>query len=778
VFVWSPILTALSFVCLCFQRYQNRYFMLAGLSTLLAWSFYGGVNRRFDLMEDGLKTATTIRYALEWDELLEMEYHNEAYKDNEESILHLLLAFEYAHEAHLLQENVTKKQKDMFRLEKDAEGKKEKADAEEKEASLWAMRAFGDGRASVGSALTGVELAKRAQDENELGKKVLQQANMTLTEGTDKLHRAQETLQLAEEALNHTTLDKGLCRWMPLVCDGIRKQVAPNSTYFGSPSDLVIRANNDIQDALQQIHDAKVEKDWAIELLVNASVHANLSTEILLDAKMFRKQAKTDQQQVNKYQTEELEYEREYNADQKFIDKDSTDIFIDEKRMYNYTNTSRDFLDMAISDHNGFRQAVERYQLSRQRAVDMETLLVVKTNESKHHVAKAGWSALAACIAGTCLLALVAVQIVAAFRYQRPFQWIVRAPPDTTHDLLYLLNHLFIFLLTMGYVGELLINFGRERKIVRATIVVVFSILGASLQVTLLHFLPHICKLHKSSNLDWRVTQVLLREDIVKKGSIVSLVFACEVLFSWVNIGAMAFERAYKLNNWWCWITVVFLASCYAIFVLKNEILPRQVDTSPYLDVFDEPLSVRSNPLSSNMTTAAAFNLEEEKHSLLAQPFPEASASPSIRASMSEVAQASVPGSVTHSTAAAADIFNPVSKSSSSSTSSMRSVPFGSAEAYGYGAMGNGDNSHLSILPEIRASFLVSWTAELRKIRLLIEILLASWAIWIIRRDVALIVKLSSLAQGVAWGGCPLWILNVFLLTALAIFAMSYKKKA
>jgi hypothetical protein len=243
-----------------------------------------------------------------------------------------------------------------------------------------------------------------------------------------------------------------------------------------------------------------------------------------------------------------------------------------------------------------------------------------------------------------------------------------------------------------------------------------------------------------------------------------------------VNIGTTAFTRAYKLNSWWCWITVVLLAGCYTTFVLKNDVLNRQVDTSPYLDVFDDPSCVRSNPLSLNNAGTEILNLEEEKSSLLVQSSLQSSASPSIRDSASSSAQLSVPGSVRIAASTEADMLKPPTKSSSSS-SSMRSVPLWSTESYRYGALVKGDDSYLSILPDIRSSFLVSWRGELLKTRLLIEIIFASWAIWIIRSDIALIFKLSPLAQGVAWGRCPLWILNVFLLVALTIVAMSFSKK-
>lgn len=740
------------------------------MSALLAVCFHASVNRRFSLMENGLKMAATIRYAMEWDELMELEYHNEAYQDNRESLRHLMLALEYAHEAHLLHENITKDRTEIQDLEGDAEEEKKKAEEDEKEASLWALRAFGDGRASVGAGLSGVELAKKAQDENERAQAALQHANQTLTEGTAKLHQAHESLQLAKEAKNHTTLDKGVCRWMSLACDIIRGQPTVNSSYPANPNDLAIQANKDIQDALQEIQDANTEKDWGMELLVNASAHANLSTDILQDAKMFRSQAIIDRDQAHKYRTQEVEDEKEYDKDEIFITEDRNEITADRKRMYNYTNTSRSFLEMAISDRVEFRHAVEQYQSSRTRAADMEKLLIQKTVEAKQHVSKAGWSALAACVAGACLLVTVAVQIVATFRYQRPIQWIVKGPPDTAHDLLYLVNHIFIFFLSIGYVGELLLDFGHEKKVTRTATVFLFSILGAVLQVSLLHFLPHICKmLQTSSILDWSSSQVLIREDIVKKGSLVSIVFACEMLLMWVNIGTVAFTGAYRLNNWWCWIMVVSLAGCYTSFLLKTDWLDRRMDVSEYLDVFDT-VTVESNPLSYEERSRNSVDNQEEKVSLLAQSSLRGSLSESMRDSASDYVETSAQGSIMNSASPA------YSKSDqrSSSSSSMRSVPLGNAEASGYGAT---DQIQTMILPEIRATFVRSWTSELRKTLLLVEILVVSWAVWIIRRNIILIFKLSPLVKGIAWGRCPLWILNIFFFVALAVFAMSYNRK-
>ncbi|KAL3919548.1 MAG: hypothetical protein SGILL_003701 [Bacillariaceae sp.] len=279
-------------------------------------------------MEEGLKTATAIRYAMEWDELAEIEYHSEAYRENQESLHHLLLAFEYAKEAHLLRNNVTIENLDIASLEMDAEAEKQKAEEDEHEASLWAIRAFGDGRSAVGAELSGIELGKMAQTENEKGQAALLHANQTLTEATGRLRLAQATLELAQEAQNRTALDKGICQWIPIACNAIRShpQGKKNSTYAVRPSDAMIQANHDIQDALEEARDAKEEKDFALELLANASAHANLSTQILQDAAMFRVQANKDRQEADKYRTKEAEEEGEYELDEDILEKESQRI--------------------------------------------------------------------------------------------------------------------------------------------------------------------------------------------------------------------------------------------------------------------------------------------------------------------------------------------------------------------------------------------------------------------------------------------------------------------
>jgi hypothetical protein len=84
-----------------------------------------------------------------------------------------------------------------------------------------------------------------------------------------------------------------------------------------------------------------------------------------------------------------------------------------------------------------------------------------------------------------------------------------------------------------------------------------------------------------------------------------------------------------------------------------------------------------------------------------------------------------------------------------------------------YGSVTTEEGDAQSISTQIASTFITSWRAELDKIRLLFEFLIASWALWIIRRDMILIMKLSPLSPDLVWGGFPLWILALLLLVVL-----------
>jgi hypothetical protein len=759
---------------------------MATVVAVLAYSFHASVNRRFTAMQNGLLEASHLRQDLNWDELKVMEYHLEASQMYHESINKTLTAFAYVRRVELLKRNASQEEKTALDLEAEANELKKEAELDKKEGDMWTIRSHADDIAYQGTTLTGEELAEQAKEETEEAQVLMSHAARKRQRGVDDLNKAEADLKAAQEVKNQTVVDGGICKWFQLVCNAARGGSPPlpggNAT-DPNLSDEVIKANHDIQFALKEIHYATLERDHAIQLFHNASLHANMSVQILHEAQFFRNQSRLDTMEADAHNSNAAHETKSAAHDELLAGELEMDVTYETAEIKEYINTSSLFFGMAINDHYKAQQLNQKLILELAEVTEVEQELDQKTVEAKSHVAKAGWYALVACLAGACLLVMVLVQIIASFRYQRPLLWIVRPPPHRMNDTLYLLNHTFIFVLSMGYVGELLTNFDQEDKSSRAGITILFAIVAAVFQVSLLHLLPHSYILFQQSHLHSTNIRILLKEDIAKKGAVASLVFTIEFLLIWVNVGSAPFKRAYQMNIWWTWIMVFGLASCYTLCVKRDrDALRTPTDTSEYLDVFDTDACSNGSLAGHGNYTSPGDEQSIERQSLLSNYAPE-----SLQGSVQGSVQGPLQGSVQHSfrdsvqqstSSTTQGVILPMTnppRSYRSSSSSMKSVPLQNENVLGgYGALGDLSTSNHSISPEIRATFIVSWRSELEKIRLLFEILVASWAVWIVRRDIELIVKFSPLVKGLAWGRCPLWILNVFLLVILLALSKVY----
>jgi hypothetical protein len=763
------------------KRSQVRYFASVAIVAFLAFSFHASVSRRFTAMQNGLLEASRLRHELNWDELKAVEYHLEAARLYRESINHTLTAFAYVRKAELLKRNAGGDEKDVHDLEDESNELKKEAELDRREGDMWATRSYADGIAYEGTTMTGEELAQQAKRENEEAQVVMAHAARKRERGVADLKKAQADLKAAEELRNETIVEGGVCKWFQLACKTARGGSPPSpggNETDPNLSDDVIQANQKIQFALKEIHYATVEREHAMTIFRNASLHANMSVQILHEAQVFRNQSRIDAEEANAHHAHAAKENKEATEDELLAGELETEVTFETSEIKEYINTSNVCFSMAINEHYEALQVNQKLTLELAEVATVEEELEQKTEEAKSHVAKAGWYALVACIAGACLLVIVLVQIIASFRYQRPLFWIVRPPPHRMIDTLYLLNHSFIFVLSMGYVGELLVDFDQEDRASRAGITFLFACVAAIFQVSLLHLLPHSYKLFRESQLHSNNFRILLLEDILKKGAAVSLVFAIELLLVWVNVGSAAFKHAYQMNIWWTWIVVFGLAACYALYVMQHEDLLRTTDTSGYLDAFDADGCSNGPAVDQDIYSTQVDEQCIERQSLLSNTAP-GSVQGSLQGSIKQGYQDSVQQS-TSSTAQGAilPVPHPSPSHHSSSNSSMNSVPLRNQEEMGgYGALGDFNRSDLSISPEIRATFIASWRSELEKIRLLFEILVASWAVWIIRRDIELIVKFSPLVKGLAWGRCPLWILNIFLFVILIVLAKAYTNR-
>ncbi|OEU08822.1 hypothetical protein FRACYDRAFT_271597 [Fragilariopsis cylindrus CCMP1102] len=324
--------------------------------------------------------------------------------------------------------------------------------------------------------------------------------------------------------------------------------------------------------------------------------------------------------------------------------------------------------------------------------------------------------------------------------------------------MIYLFNHVCIFLLSMGYIAELLKDFHNHTNIARVGITVIFALVAAVLQVTLLHLIPSLYGHFRDSTLHSGSIRLLLRKVVLKKGVIIALVSAIEMLLCWCWVGTMAFTQVDKVNTYVVWFFVLIISVCYTIHIQNHKYAVAD-DLSVHLDDVEDQSSNHNNGQSKNYDSDHfdSMNKGDESDSLLPA---------CIQGSTTNN-----PGSVQGSCQGYKSSIQG-SKISVVSSSLMRSIQLESVESDEYGSLSNIFRAHLSTSP-----LEFSWESELEKIRLLFEILIASFAIWIIRRDLALIRKLSPLTAGLVWGALPLWILNIFLVVIVATGAVMFAVK-
>ena len=677
--------------------------------------------------------------AMEWDELKAFDYYLKSVRLHRQGIRDTIEAYEYTYAAILLNETVLEEEKDLERLREDAKNKEQQAEVDKRMRAIDGMSSFRNNRAFVGSKIAGINLAKQAEDENERSEILMSHTSENEALGKQKLKEAQEALVVAEEAQNATALNKGICKWASAICDAIRihnDNKGRNQTSSIEPSDGVIKAYREIQNALLMIQEAEEERSFAIELHRNASIHANLSTALLEDAKAFHHQSEIDLKYAEKYRIKAEKEEAEAKKDGKQAEEEEADIALKEAEIQNDTERSAYMFNKVATDRYQEDYAIKRMNRDMEfvgkRRVEWEQ----KMEEATHHVSRAGWEALVASIAGLCLLVLVATRIVATFRYQRPLRWILREPPFFWQDIWYLFCHLGIFVLAMGYVGELLLTFHNQTNMARVGITVVFALIAAFLQVTLLHFLPAMDQLVRESRLDVAVIRVLVKTSIVQKGTIIALVSAIELLLCWCWMGTLAFTHIHKLNNVMVWLIVLCESVAYGVFLRTCEHSSIYVPTN---------CSTRQG-VSSEIPSHIVIN--DERNSLLGPSY--------SRSSLGHVPGIQSPNA-----------------SSGSPPSIMQSIPLGDSDCCdddgdGYGSLSRFFRSYLSTSP---LNF--SWQSDLEKVRLLLEFWLVSLALRIVYRDLELIRKLSPLATGLVWGIAPLWILNICLFLILSSLIVS-----
>ncbi len=555
-----------------FSDYQTvisnllKYYAFVTISFLVGVSFHSLVYHRFDVFETNLNEAARIKLEMEWDELKAFGQYLQSVKMHRKGIEDTIEAYNYAFEAKWLNQTLVEEEEDLEHWKEDAREKDAEAEKYKRKSTMDGISSLRNSRASVGSKIAGINLANQAKDENERSEVLMNQTSVTEARGKEQLAAAQNALTEAEKAQNATALDKGICKWASVVCSVIRS--ATNQT---EPSNAVIQANQDIQQALQVISHAEDERAKAIQLHRDASIHATLSRAILEDARAFQNQSEIDLQQAEEERTVVENSQAAVERDREKAQQEETEIAHLEQEIQNDTERSEFLMARVATDKYREEHALQKMNqdlgLVEKRRLEWEE----KIKQAIHHISRAGWEALVGSVAGLCLMVLVTTRIVATFRYQRPLRWILREPPYLAQDAVYLISHLCIFVLAMGYVGELLMNFHNQTNAAKVGITVIFCLCAAFLQVGLLHGLPALVKGGNSRQLDVGSIRALLKSTILPRSTILALVSAIEMLLVWCWLGTAAFTRVHKLNNSFVWLVVLSLSVGHAVFLRKCE---------------------------------------------------------------------------------------------------------------------------------------------------------------------------------------------------------------
>lgn len=318
----------------------------------------------------------------------------------------------------------------------------------------------------------------------------------------------------------------------------------------------------------------------------------------------------------------------------------------------------------------------------------------------------------------TCLFLLGATRLVHSCTGCGPIRWLIREPPLTLRDASYLFIHFLLLLLTMAFSGQMLQIFYIRGAFGRVEIVVLFSLAAAFFQVTLLHFLPNVVRLLSVSSLTTKTFRTLLRENVAKSGVIVFSVFLLETLIILTCCGTKVFATVYKMNQTWLWVFVALVA-CVHISLIEN-----------YTEHSEEGDSVEDGSRKSSLPSLDNQSSTEMK--------PLVSTTPTNDDERPEK-------------------FFTINLGSSQSHESVTTL----TPNYG------GTSDSLALAPAISSTFISSWEVQFTRLGLLVDLLAATWALWVVRKDLVLIFKLSSIPTKIVWGLLPLWVAGVAVLVPM-----------
>lgn len=718
----------LTLIYSCFSNVSNvrslvRQYWIIALVAFLTWGFHASVNRKFSQMMAGMQEAAALKNAIRMEELILFDDYRRSTLLHLASRQHVQAAFAEEHEAMVLLGRIRTEEQQSSLLHDEAIKLKDQATKDEQTASDLDYASIGDNLDYISSKLKGTAVEKRAEDEAAEANERLAHADELEKKGTELLHQAEAKLNSTGKVSEVVASNQGVCRWISWACDSIDRNAPPEPGKKVSDEAVAIAA--DFDDALKLINQATNERKYATSLLHKSMKDVNESIAILESANRFRENAEEEHHKAVELHDKAKKEDERAKEEEIVGELEEEEAVSDRARLVIALNAMSHYVVDARAEAED-ATALDYERKEEQEAIlETETRVRSVTFAAKKHVAHAGWYALMAVLLAIALVVLSFIRIVKTCQTSGPWMWLVRKQKLSKRDVSYVYLHFLILLLTMAFSGQLLYDYHRRGNLARIEIVALFALAGSIFQVTLLHFVPNLIRLVSVSSLNVHTFFTLLVENVVKSGIVVFAVFVLELLLCWVNLGTSVFSHVYKLNGTWLWCLVAIAGTLHVVFLENHR--EDIVDSESGAEGLDP----------SNISTKSQGT---ELRSLMDDP------------------------TITPSSSDAASV----------GLGSMSSI---SNYEMNYGSTMN--NVNVAFSSEISSTFISSWTGQLIRLAFLFDILLASWAVWIARHNVAVILKISPLSPRIVWGFFPLWMLDVVLaaLFGVAIYLFCKWKK-
>lgn len=666
--------------------------------------------------------ASALKQGLHMEELVMFDNYREATRLHLASRRNAKDAFAKELEAVELMHRIRAEEVALAKVQSVVSDLDEEAEENEQAASDLDYASIGDNLDYISAKLQGTTIEKRAVEEAAEASDHLAHADELELQGAQRLAEAQAQLNATENLMDVIATNHGLCKWAGWACKGLSKETPQDPGKKISDEAIAIASSFD--EALTYIDQAKKERDYAMEMLHKSTKDVNESLAILERANEFRE--RSDQEHLDAMKLhEKAEEEEEIAAREEIVGAfESAEIKMDQGRLISSLNAMSQLAVEAREDAESATALDYRREVQHAAITETELRIRDVTFLAKKCVTHAGWYALFAVLLAILLFVLSVMRIVTTCLTNEPWTWLVREQKFVLRDISYIYVHFLLLILTMAFSGELLRIYHKHGVFGRVEIIVLFALAGAFFQVTLLHFIPNIARLVSVSSLNTHTFLTLLRENVAKSGIVVFAVFILEILLCWVNFGNFLFLHIYKLNGVWLWGFVGIAGALHVVFLENYSITPMSDGSQ-----FEE-----GSELSSILTSSENQN-RSEMASLVDDP------------TLQDISL------------------------SRSNKSSQSTNPVGS----GYGSTMTED-VHRSLSPEISSTFISSWVAQLNQLKLLLDMLLASWAVWVSRHNILIIFKLSPISPGIVWGFFPLWVLDVFLFALLGVLIHGFCK--